>query len=77
MKNINLFYSMIPAYSDSELISWRHPMATFSKELNYLSAYFKQTKKAEHILFRWLYLSPKARIERLRELMMPMSNVKR
>ncbi|BFT82890.1 hypothetical protein GXP72_18030 [Enterobacter sp. SES19] len=48
-------------------------MTTFSKELNYLSAYFKQAKKSEHILFRWLYLSPEARIERLRELMMPVS----
>lgn len=48
-------------------------MATFTKELHYLSAYFKQVKKSEHILFRWLYLSPEARIERLRELMMPVS----
>lgn len=48
-------------------------MTTFSKELNYLSAYFKQAKKSEHILFRWLYLSPETRIERLRELMMPVS----
>lgn len=48
-------------------------MATFNKELNYLSRYFQQTKNAEHILFRWLYLSPEARIARLRELMMPVS----
>ena len=48
-------------------------MATFNKELNYLSRYFQQTKNAEHILFRWLYLSPEARIERLRELVEPVS----
>ncbi|MBX8461108.1 hypothetical protein K5E19_11695 [Enterobacter sp. RIT637] len=48
-------------------------MATFNTELKYLSHYFRQTKHAEHILFRWLYLSPEARIERLRELMVPVS----
>lgn len=48
-------------------------MATFSKEINYLARYFKQVRKAEHILFRWLYLSPEARVERLRELMIPTS----
>ncbi|ELE9705067.1 TPA: hypothetical protein QIB60_004816 [Enterobacter cloacae subsp. dissolvens] len=51
-------------------------MATFTKELNYLSAYFKRVKKSERILFRWLYLSPEARIERLRELMMPLNHTK-
>ncbi|AEN66142.1 hypothetical protein ABR157_003233 [Enterobacter soli] len=52
-------------------------MAAFTKELNYLATYFKQAKQKERILFRWLYLSPEARIERLRELMMPVSNNKR
>ena len=52
-------------------------MATFNTELKYLSHYFRQTKHAEHILFRWLYLSPEARIERLRELMMPVSAPKK
>lgn len=52
-------------------------MATFTKELHYLSTYFKQVKKSEHILFRWLYLSPEARIERLRELIMPVSAPKK
>ncbi|XGI79827.1 hypothetical protein ACED16_23220 [Enterobacter hormaechei] len=52
-------------------------MTTFHKELNYLSRYFKKAKHAEHVLFRWLYLSPEARIERLRELMMPVSEHKR
>ncbi|HEX4547020.1 hypothetical protein ACJVQT_08595 [Enterobacter huaxiensis] len=52
-------------------------MATFNKELNYLSRYFKEAKPAERILFRWLYLSPEARIERLRELMMPVSKHER
>ncbi|MCG5127745.1 hypothetical protein [Enterobacter mori] len=52
-------------------------MATFNTELKYLSRYFKQSKHAEHILFRWLYLSPEARIERLRELMMPVSEHER
>ncbi len=52
-------------------------MATFTKELNYLPSYFKQAKKVEPVLFRWFYLSPEARIERLRELMMPVSRVKR
>lgn len=48
-------------------------MAHYTEELNYLTHYFKQVRKAEHILFRWLWLSPEARIERLRELMMPVS----
>ncbi|MEH0887771.1 hypothetical protein [Enterobacter sp. UNJFSC 003] len=52
-------------------------MATFSKELHYLSLYFKRAREAEPVLFRWLYLSPEARIERLRELMMPVSKAKR
>lgn len=52
-------------------------MKTFSKELNYLYAWFKQVNKHERVLFRWLYLSPEARIERLRELMMPVSDTKK
>ncbi len=52
-------------------------MATFSKEINYLAHYFKQSRKAERILFRWLYLSPEARVARLRELMLPLSTTKR
>ena len=48
-------------------------MANFTKEINYLAAWFRQEKQHEHILFRWLYLSPEARVERLRELMMPVS----
>ncbi|MEL2240581.1 hypothetical protein PAS25_06180 [Leclercia adecarboxylata] len=48
-------------------------MANFTKEINYLAAWFRQVKQHEHILFRWLYLSPEARVERLRELMMPVS----
>lgn len=52
-------------------------MTPFSKELNYLYAWFKQVNKHERVLFRWLYLSPEARIERLRELMMPVSDLKK
>ncbi|MFK3710294.1 MULTISPECIES: hypothetical protein [Leclercia] len=48
-------------------------MNNFTQEINYLAAWFRQVKKHEHILFRWLYLSPEARIERLRELMIPVS----
>ena len=77
LKNITLFYPPSPAYPEQESISRRHPMATFSKELLYFSTYFKQAKKGEHILFRWLWLSPEARIERLRELMMPVSEHER
>ncbi|MCG3100875.1 hypothetical protein NOX22_02875 [Enterobacter cloacae] len=50
-------------------------MAHFTEEINYLAHYFKQVRKAEHILFRWLWLSPEARIERLRELMIPVSKL--
>lgn len=52
-------------------------MTAFSKELNDLYAYFKQVKSKERVLFRWLYLSPEARIELLRELMMPVSDTKK
>ncbi|WP_168194677.1 hypothetical protein [Leclercia sp. W6] len=48
-------------------------MANFTQEINWLAAWFRQVKQHEHILFRWLYLSPEARVERLRELMMPVS----
>lgn len=48
-------------------------MAHFTEDLNYLFRYFKQAKKAERILFRWLWISPEDRIERLRELMLPVS----
>ena len=51
-------------------------MKNFTQELNYLAAWFRQVKKHERILFRWLYLSPEARIERLRELMLPVSQIK-
>lgn len=52
-------------------------MATFTKELAYLSAYFKQVQHRERVLFSWLYLSPQARMERLNELMAPISKIKR
>ncbi|WP_197080111.1 hypothetical protein [Leclercia sp. J807] len=48
-------------------------MANFTQEITWLAAWFRQVRKHERILFRWLYLSPEARIERLRELMMPVS----
>ncbi|MBK0353395.1 hypothetical protein JD422_22420 [Leclercia adecarboxylata] len=48
-------------------------MATFLKEINNLADYFKKVQPVERILFRWLYLSPEARTERLKELMLPVS----
>lgn len=51
-------------------------MANFKQELAYLAAYFKKAQPAERMLFRWLYLTPAQRIERLRELMMPVSQNK-
>lgn len=51
-------------------------MATFRKEINALADYFKKVQPDERILFRWLYLSPEARIQRLQELMMPVSDKK-
>jgi len=48
-------------------------MATFLNEINDLADYFKKVQTVERILFRWLYLSPEARTERLKELMMPVS----
>ena len=48
-------------------------MATFLKEINDLADYFKKVQPVERILFRWLYLSPEARTERMKELMMPFS----
>lgn len=52
-------------------------MANFTKELAYLAAYFKQVHNRERILFSWLYLSPQVRMERLNELMAPVSKIKR
>ncbi|QLR44347.1 hypothetical protein HV346_17505 [Enterobacter sp. RHBSTW-00994] len=52
-------------------------MANFAEDLNALAVYFKKVAHEEKILFRWLYLSPEARIERLRELMIPVSHIKR
>lgn len=51
-------------------------MATFRKEINDLADYFKKVQPVERILFRWLYLSPEARIQRLQELLMPVSDKK-
>lgn len=52
-------------------------MKNFTHELNYLADYFKRVQAREQPLFSWLYLTPQARIERLRELMMPVSKGKR
>lgn len=52
-------------------------MKNFTKELTYLAGYFKRVQTRERPLFGWLYLSPQARIERLQELMMPVSHDKR
>lgn len=49
-------------------------MATFTAEIKYFSEYFKKVQSAERILFRWLYLSPEARTQRLKELMQPTYN---
>jgi len=51
-------------------------MATFRKEINDLADYFKKAQPVERILFRWLYLSPEARTQRLKELMLPVSDKK-
>jgi len=51
-------------------------MATFRKEINDLADYFKKVQPVERILFRWLYLTPEARTQRLKELMMPVSDKK-
>lgn len=51
-------------------------MANFRQELAYFAAYFKKVQPAERTLCRWLYLSPQQRIERLRELMLPVSQTK-
>ena len=51
-------------------------MANFRKEISDLADYFKKAQPVERILFRWLYLTPEARVQRLQELMMPTSNKK-
>lgn len=51
-------------------------MANFRKEINDLADYFKKVQHVERVLFRWLYLTPEARTQRLQELMMPTSNKK-
>lgn len=51
-------------------------MANFREELAYFEQWFKKVQPAEKALWRWLYLSPQQRIERLRELMLPVSEKK-
>ena len=51
-------------------------MANFREELAYFEQWFKKVQPAERALWRWLYLSPQQRIERLRELMLPVSEKK-
>lgn len=51
-------------------------MTNLKQDLVYLERWFRRVQPAEPVLWRWLYLTPSQRMERLRELMLPLGEKK-
>lgn len=51
-------------------------MTNLKQDLAYLERWFRKVQPAEPVLWPWLYLTPSQRMERLRELMLPLGEKK-
>ncbi|MEB7502270.1 hypothetical protein NGC23_19035 [Leclercia pneumoniae] len=51
-------------------------MTNLKQDMAYLERWFRKVQPAEPVLWRWLYLTPSQRMERLRELMLPLGEKK-